>query len=150
MKKTQETSIESNSEAAILQPEINNIVDWNYLRTSDLKAICSKSSLQDEATKKRKEKLVDKNFGKENEKRKEPLLQKDFDNQNKAFFVFLLVKKPSTLISKRRVEFSQEQGTKALQIYNRLGEIVGGKTAVIEKAECSKKVDTSAVAQLLC
>ncbi|CAG8531549.1 12113_t:CDS:2 [Racocetra persica] len=48
---TQNTPIEVNSEATTSQVENNHVVDWNRMRTTDLRAMCSKCGLQVDGSK---------------------------------------------------------------------------------------------------
>ncbi|CAG8586575.1 18781_t:CDS:2, partial [Gigaspora rosea] len=84
---TQETPIEVSSEATTSQPENNNVVDWNRLRTSDLKAMCFKCGLRAKGS---KTELVNRlEVFWRYEKRNGPPQQEDFNDQNDAFFAYI-------------------------------------------------------------
>ncbi|CAG8758233.1 4627_t:CDS:2, partial [Gigaspora rosea] len=77
---TQETPIEVSSDATTSQQESNNVVDWNYLRTSDLKVMCFRCSLRTDGS---KTELVNRleAFWSEHEPELEP--EKDGSNRNR-------------------------------------------------------------------
>ncbi|CAG8651641.1 9963_t:CDS:2, partial [Gigaspora rosea] len=114
------------SEATTSQQEDNNVVEWNRLRTADLKAMCFKCGLRAEGSKTKlqqpeigKGKSTNQNVGEEYVN--EPLSQEEIDNQNEAFFIYFNTKVNGvgaieSSFSKKKFRKTRDQYEKRLRL----------------------------------